>query len=240
MGGLNINPDSISTAYPNRKLSDVSSGTNKEINIDFSKNNTETVNQTPKLSGAEFETACTELVDKYGKPIDGKAIEIMPAEAFDEATEVEEQAVSQSYKDAISELGKSYIEHMDTDSGNSDGTLNTEEYASYTIKNDLDTDDNARWLKENDIKSYNKLVKQVTKTAEKAFEQQDVNGDGKIDQQEMSASLMAMDRMNSANKATGSIQSGEFSGFTRSLADNSGHAKERIDLSYNELFGMQD
>lgn len=124
-----------------------------------------------------------------------------------------------NYKQAFSNTGKSYGAVLDT---NDDGFVSEEEYINSEIKH-VSSD------KKDDMKKFAKI----------AFNKIDINGDGKLDWKELSATLASFDSFED-NKLDGNITNNQFSGMGEYLGTAGENAfDKRVRSMYKKLFGEE-
>lgn len=168
--------------------------------------------------GKAFDTKAKEMVDKEGNAVDKKSFEIVKDGLKDVKS-----ADADQYRDAVTELGKSYLAEMDKTSGNSDGKVTLEEFIDHEMKNlPSDAPDNK--------KNAAKLQAQI------AFNKIDQNGDGKVDYKELSAVFAALDA-DSDGKMDGIISSKEFEKNSKGLYEIGNTKFEQLlRKNYNDIF----
>lgn len=143
-------------------------------------------------------------------------------------TAAELQQLDNEYKTSIKNLGKAYTLYADKTFGNGDGVLTEAEYAAF------ESADMPEILK-NDPEA-----KQVTKNA---FKHLDLNKNGNIDHEEMSAYLHAIDfgtEEGKSNGLNGKISAYDF--MTNSLAlgmQEHNVLDQKMAYTYNALFGKK-
>lgn len=175
-------------------------------------------NQSTKL-GKAFDEASTQIVDKDGKPIKGKEIEIVKG-----GVDKTDKGAAK-YKQAVSELGKSFLAEMDQTSGNNDQQLTIDEYVKYEMSH-LKSD------------ASDKEKAQAKTMAQNAFHNLDINGDGKLDWKELASSMAVLDA-DSNGKLDGVITSEEYAKNTENLGQaNNTTFRQALSKRYQQLFGQ--
>ena len=144
-------------------------------------------------------------------------------------TEAEKQQLDAQYKNNIKNLGNAYTTYIDKTFGNGDGVLSEEEYTAFEradMPDGLKGDSEAEQLPKN------------------AFKHLDLNKDGSIDKEEMSAYLHALDfgtEDGKSNGLNGKISAYDF--MSNSIALGKPEKDLMIDkkmaYTYNALFGKK-
>lgn len=169
-------------------------------------------------AGQKLDAALDAMTDKNGNVIDGKEITFID---FGDKTSVEDRKAT--YKEQISEIGKSYLKNMDK---NGDGIVNQEEYIAAELA-DAPADASA---------AQKEAMKNAAQTA---FSKLDQNRDGKLDWKETSSMIQTFDRDVSNGKSIdGKITSDEFAHWAE-LMQNSDSVEfdNNVRSSYEDLFG---
>lgn len=137
----------------------------------------------------------------------------------------EEQAKMQTeYNDSMKKLGSSYSKFLSKKYGDNSGKL--DEAAFLKFQNDGNPKDvNAAALESNKI----------------AFKRLDVDGDGKIDEKEMSAFMMALD-FGQDGKASGIINEEKYYGDMNNLIspNDNNYLDKKLAYSYKMLYGNDE
>ena len=166
--------------------------------------------------GKAFETTSNEMV-KDNKPVEGKSFKII------DGFNASEDDAAAKYKNAVSELGKSYLAEIDASAGNEDGKLTLDEYIKYELNN-LGTNATEQ------EKAERKLKAQV------AFNKIDQNGDGKADWKELAAVFATLDAGNNSKKDA-EITAEEYAKATEKIAlSNDFTFDKAVRNSYKQLF----
>lgn len=144
-------------------------------------------------------------------------------------TEEEKQTLDTQYKKAVKSLGQSYTEYIDGEYGDNNGAIDKQEYETFE-KADVPEE----------LKSDEESMKEVQEYIENAFKKLDLNKDGKLDSEEISAYMHAMDFGTEDGKSNG--LNGEISAFdynTNSIAlskPESPKLDEKLAYAYKALF----
>ena len=171
--------------------------------------------------GQAFDSAAKEMVTKDGKAVSGKSFEIIKGGLKKDKTEGAEE-----YRNAVSELGKSYLAEIDGSSGNKDGKVTSDEFIQHSMK-DLPSDADA---------TKKAKAKQM---ALNAFNKIDQNGDGYADWKELAATMATFD--SNGQKIDGVITSKEFEQSSDALGTAGNTTFEKLlRKNYNSLFGKTD
>lgn len=218
----------LSMQYDMQKLLSGQNNNNQFFNL-FN-NNTNTQTQLAKTNakyagdvdknqstdkGEAFDAKSKKMVDK-DKAVAGEKFEIIKGGMQTKDAE--------TYKTAVSDLGKSYIAQIDQSSGNSDGKVTLDEFIDHSMKD----------LKSN--ASEDKKL-QAKYQASVAFNKLDQNGDGKLDWKEMSAMMAALDS-GSDDKLDGIITSEEYAKNTENLTNTQNTSVDKaVRRTYKQLFG---
>lgn len=218
----------LSMQYDMQKLLSGQNNNNQFFNL-FN-NNTNTQTQLPKTNakyagdvdknqstdkGEAFDAKSKKMVDK-DKAVAGEKFEIIKGGMQTKDAE--------TYKTAVSDLGKSYVAQIDQASGNSDGKVTLDEFIDHSMKD----------LKSN--ASEDKKL-QAKYQASVAFNKLDQNGDGKLDWKEMSAMMAALD-YGSDDKLDGIITSEEYAKNTENLTNTQNTSVDKaVRRTYKQLFG---
>ena len=149
-------------------------------------------------------------------------------------TEEEQKQIVTDYKKAFANFGEAYINKLDAEFGNGDGSLTEKEFIQTQIS-DVDSPD-----------------EDAVSAARNIFNHADINDDGKVDKKEMAAmfSLFDMARANSDNgskegQLNGKLYAPDIQAYSEILINpNSGDTAniykaidEKLKSRYNNLFG---
>ena len=187
--------------------------------------------------GKAFEKATKEMFTENGTTIKDKVFSFMSDSWKSRQKEGKDSKnVAQEYKTGISNLAKSYLMTMDTNSGNKDGYISEEEFINYTIANDMPKLDPNATAEEK--AEYNEKLAIMKESAKIAFSKLDQNGDKSVDWKETAAMFAAVDADKSTGKYNGEISSNDFAPISEKLAE-SGQNEADIQLraGYKNLFG---
>lgn len=174
--------------------------------------------------GKSYDAKAKEMVDKDGKAVSGKSFDIVKGgikNIGEKGSEERKEALKQ-YKEAVTELGKSYLAEMDGTSGDGNGQVTQEEFVEHSLR-DLSSEATS------DKKQTAKLLAQI------AFNRIDQNGDGKLDYKELGAVFATLDSDN--KERDGVITSEEFEKNSEGLHEPSNTNFEKLlRKNYNDLY----
>ena len=174
--------------------------------------------------GKKFDEATDSLVDEDGKAVKDKSFKMNVKRGADS------KETSENYRTRVSELGKSYLAHIESKS--SDGAdnegISLEEFTEHEMDklgDDISDEEKAEY----------------EQRAENAFNKIDINNDGQIDWKEYSAAIMTFDqKAGTKPKGTtndGQISSSDYEQWSTLMSDSK---QNMFDLSirrnYKELF----
>lgn len=156
----------------------------------------------------------------------------------DKATPEEQKELIKGYRDGASEIGKSYLKHMDKSAGNNDGYISEDEFVKYSLENDLEP------LKsdatEEEKNEYAAKKKEAEAMARAAYKKMDQNQDKSVDWKEMAAMFSAVDQTNKNDGINGEISSAEFKLFSQQLGSNTANnADVSLRSAYKNLFSQE-
>lgn len=175
--------------------------------------------------GKSYDEKAKEMVDEKGKAVSGKSFDIVKGgikNIGEKGSEERKEALKQ-YKEAVTELGKSYLAEMDGTSGDGNGQVTQEEFVEHSLR-DLSSEATS------DKKQTAKLLAQI------AFNRIDQNGDGKLDYKELGAVFATLDS-DSKGKLDGVITSEEFEKNSEGLHESSNTNFEKLlRKNYNDLY----
>lgn len=178
--------------------------------------------------GKSYDEKAKEMVDEKGKAVSGKSFDIVKGgikNIGEKGSEERKEALKQ-YKEAVTELGKSYLAEMDGTSGDGNGQVTQEEFVEHSLR-DLSSEATS------DKKQTAKLLAQI------AFNRIDQNGDGKIDYKELGAVFATLDR-DSQDKQDGVITSEEFEKNSEGLHEAKNTNFEKLlRENYNNLYNQK-
>lgn len=138
-------------------------------------------------------------------------------------TEEEKQTLDTQYKNGVKLLGQAYTEYIDGEYGDNNGTIDKQEYEAFE-KADVPEES----------------MKKAKEYIENSFKKLDLNKDGKLDSEEISAYMHAMDFGTEDGKSNG--LNGEISAFdynANSIAlskSESPKLDEKLAYAYKALF----
>lgn len=147
-------------------------------------------------------------------------------------TDEEKQQLDTQYKSAVKDLGLAYHAFIDEKYGNNDGLIDENEYAAFedaAVPDELRSDEESM-----------KLLKEMSSIA---FNRLDLNKDGKIDYEELSSYIHAMDfgtETGKSNGLNGKISAYDF--MVNSLALSKSEKSmldKKLAYAYNSLFGKK-
>lgn len=174
--------------------------------------------------GKSYDEKVKEMVDEKGKAVSGKSFDIVKGgikNIGEKGSEERKEALKQ-YKEAVTELGKSYLAEMDGTSGDGNGQVTQEEFVEHSLR-DLSSEATS------DKKQTAKLQAQI------AFNRIDQNGDGKLDYKELGAVFATLDSDN--KERDGVITSEEFEKNSEGLHEPSNTNFEKLlRKNYNDLY----
>ena len=138
-----------------------------------------------------------------------------------ELASVEDTNDPEKYKEAVSNIAKSYIAHIDKESGDGKDGVSLEEF-----------------IKQETLETQNsKITGSVKITAEYAFKKMDMNSDGKLDWKEYAAAIRTFDT-NSSGKIDGVIDVKDYKTWSELLGEaQSNKFDNTIRKNYKNLFG---
>lgn len=171
--------------------------------------------------GKAFDTKAKEMVDKDGNAVDKKSFEIVKG-----GLKKTGERGAAEYKEAVTEIGKSYLAEMDKTSGDGNGKVTLDEFIEHQMKALASDATDAK-------KATAKQLAQIT------FNKIDQNGDGKVDYKELAATFAALDA-DSNGKMDGVITSKEFEKNSQGL-HKLGNTKfeQLLRKNYNDIFNNQ-
>ncbi|CCY62716.1 unknown [Clostridium sp. CAG:967] len=171
--------------------------------------------------GKAFDKATDEMVDKEGNVVKDKEFSII-----DKYTDPEDKTkCKDEYKEAVSNLAKSYAAEIDNSQGNKDGKVTLEEFVKHELsKLPSDASDAT--------KSKAKLA------AQNAYNKIDQNGDGYADWKELAAVMATLDTDTSQQKdKDGTIKSSDYAKWSALMSQNNTNEFDyKVRASYTQLF----
>lgn len=182
--------------------------------------------------GKSYDEKAKEMVDEKGKAVSGKSFDIVKGgiKNIGEKGSEERKEAFKQYKEAVTELGKSYLAEMDGTSGDGNGQVTQEEFVEHSLR-DLSSKATS------DKKQTAKLQAQI------AFNRIDQNGDGKLDYKELGAVFATLDGDNNGdNKSNfdGVITSEEFEENSKGLYEFENTKFEKLlRKNYNDLYNQK-
>lgn len=174
--------------------------------------------------GKAFDKATDEMVDKDGKIAKDKEFSII-----DKYTDPKDKTkCADEYKEAVSNLGKSYAAEIDNSQGNKDGKVTLEEFVKHEMSK-LPSDASET------TKAKAKLV------AQNAYNKIDQNGDGFADWKELAAVMATLDTDTGKEKdKDGTIKSSDYAKWSALMAQNTANEFDKtVRASYTQLFNKE-
>ena len=147
-------------------------------------------------------------------------------------TDADKKQLDTDYKESVKRLGLAYHTFIDKKYGDNNGLISKDEYTAY---------ENAGVPEE--LKSDEEAMAQVKEITETGFNRLDLNKDGQIDYEELSAYIHAMDfgtEDGKSNGLNGKISAYDF--MVNSLAlskKEKSKLDEKLAYAYNALFGKK-
>lgn len=147
-------------------------------------------------------------------------------------TEAEKQQLDTEYKQAVHNTGFAYHAYIDKAFGDNNGLIDAKEYEAFEYEGIPE-----------ELKADEEVMQQIKEMNNIAFNRLDLNKDGQIDYQELSAYIYAMDFGTEDGKSNG--LNGKISAFdfmTNSLALSKAEKSkldEKLVYAYNALFGKK-
>lgn len=171
--------------------------------------------------GKAFDKSTDEMIDKEGNVVKNKEFIII-----DKYSDPEDKTkCADEYREAVSNLGKSYGAEIDNSIGNKDGKITLEEFVKHEVSK-LPSDASET------TKSKAKLIAQTV------FGKIDQNGDGYADWKELAAVMATLDT-DTANKTDkdGTVKSNDFAKWSNLMAQNQTNEFDyKVRAHYTQLF----